>query len=996
MSDSVGKISLDLEVKSDINQQVADISGQIGKSLKSSLDGGLKSAFEGINNSTKSSVSNLSRVIDKSMSGMSKGLKQRLSSIFSSFQQIKAPTVQFPQPQNTPMPQMSIPQAQPVRGPPQINTEAIRTQIDTLGRTLDNTNARIEQQNTKLKLLREQYSATFNQNRKNKLSEQILKTEANINRLTTTSDKLGFKLSDLESKLSQTSGASSKVSNGMNSINQATKKATTSARLFGDRMKKNTQQMSSYRSGIGMMVRSMITWGMVFPMIIRGLSALGTYIGQSFMTNQQFANSLSQIKTNLMVAFTPIFQAVLPALNALMSALATATAYIASFISAIFGKTYQQSYQATQGLIDAKTAMGAYGDSASDAAKKVKGALAGFDEINTLNIQDDANSTGGGSGSSVPTLVQPEIETGLIDQQVQSLVDKIKNIMSQIFTPFQESWAKEGQATIDSFKYALSSVLGLIEAIGTSFLNVWTNGTGTQILITIHQILQNIFGLIGDIAQSFEKAWKKNDLGTKIIQGIANSISNLLTLIKGIGDALRESWGKVGDSVANTFMSNVQSAIGILETLTEKLLYVWDNGGSHLFQSFIEFGAKVIEIGGYVYDEFIAPLVEWFISLLVPAFAPVLDAVGNLLDGFAEMIDWLLSNGKPVLDTIIIVLGSLALAWGLVSGAMAIVSLATTAWATISGIATAATTLFGAAIAFLTSPITIAILAIGAIIAAAILLWRNWDEVSAWLIEIWETIKTKALEIWTRIKEFLSETWEKIKNTCSEVWTKVKEFFISTWNSIKEIANNVWNGILNTCKTIFDNLKNYMSDIWDGIKQIFSGVIDFVVGVFTGDWERAWEGVKSVFKGIFDTFGSIVKTPLNAVIKMINACINGLNKIKFSIPNWVPGIGGNSYGISIPNIPMLAKGGILDSPTLAMVGEAGKEAVVPLENNTQGLDLLAAKLLERMPASSSNSGNDSPVEVVLQIGDTQLGRVVINSINKLQRQSGRMLLDVDL
>ena len=298
--------------------------------------------------------------------------------------------------------------------------------VEEIGRTLDNTNARIEQQNAKLKLLREQYSATFNQNRKNKLSEQILKTEANINRLTATSDKLGFKLSDLDSKLSQTSGASSKMSNGMNAINQSTKKATMSARLFGDRMKKNNQQMRSYRSGIGMIIRSMIIWGMVFPMVMRGLSALGTYIGQSLMTNQQFANSLAQIKTNLMVAFTPIFQAILPALNALMSALSTATAYIASFISAIFGKTYQQSYQATQGLIDAKTAMGAYGDSASNAAKKVKGALAGFDEVNTLNIQDDANSMGGAGGSGAPTLTQPSIETSSIDSVMKELVDKIK------------------------------------------------------------------------------------------------------------------------------------------------------------------------------------------------------------------------------------------------------------------------------------------------------------------------------------------------------------------------------------------------------------------------------------------------------------------------------------------------------------------------------------------------------------------------------------------
>ena len=101
MSDSVGKISLDLEVQSDLNKQISDIANQIGKGLKTSLDGGLKNAFEGMRDSSQNSMSNLSRVIDKSMSRMSKGLKKRLSSIFNLFQQIKVPTFQFPQPQSS-------------------------------------------------------------------------------------------------------------------------------------------------------------------------------------------------------------------------------------------------------------------------------------------------------------------------------------------------------------------------------------------------------------------------------------------------------------------------------------------------------------------------------------------------------------------------------------------------------------------------------------------------------------------------------------------------------------------------------------------------------------------------------------------------------------------------------------------------------------------------------------------------------------------------------
>lgn len=125
-----------------------------------------------------------------------------------------------------------------------------------------------------------------------------------------------------------------------------------------------------------------------------------------------------------------------------------------------------------------------------------------------------------------------------------------------------------------------------------------------------------------------------------------------------------------------------------------------------------------------------------------------------------------------------------------------------------------------------------------------------------------------------------------------------------------------------------------LSNIWDGIKQIFEGVINFIQGVFTGDWEQAWEGVKQIFGGVWDTFVGIVKAPINAIIGLINGligaintAIGGLNKLKINVPDWVPLIGGKSFGFnipSIPSIPYLAQGGILSQGS-AIVGEAGPE-----------------------------------------------------------------------
>lgn len=144
-------------------------------------------------------------------------------------------------------------------------------------------------------------------------------------------------------------------------------------------------------------------------------------------------------------------------------------------------------------------------------------------------------------------------------------------------------------------------------------------------------------------------------------------------------------------------------------------------------------------------------------------------------------------------------------------------------------------------------------------------------------------------------------------------------------------------GLGDAINAFFANIKN----IWDAIKQIFDGIIDFIRGVFTGDWERAWEGVKKIFGGIFDGLIAIAKAPINGIIGIlngaisgINALIRGINKIKIDVPDWVPLLGGKTFGFNIPSIskiPYLAKGGILSSGS-AVVGEAGPELLTMIGN----------------------------------------------------------------
>ena len=143
-----------------------------------------------------------------------------------------------------------------------------------------------------------------------------------------------------------------------------------------------------------------------------------------------------------------------------------------------------------------------------------------------------------------------------------------------------------------------------------------------------------------------------------------------------------------------------------------------------------------------------------------------------------------------------------------------------------------------------------------------------------------------------------------------------------------------------------------IKSVWDNVMRIFNGIIDFIRGVFTGNWDRAWKGVQNIFKGYFGQFVAIAKVPLNGVIALINGVIGGINRmvdslnsISFDIPDWVPELGGRSFGLNLSHVgkvPYLANGGILSQGS-AIVGEAGAELltmsggraiVQPLTNNT--------------------------------------------------------------
>ena len=117
---------------------------------------------------------------------------------------------------------------------------------------------------------------------------------------------------------------------------------------------------------------------------------------------------------------------------------------------------------------------------------------------------------------------------------------------------------------------------------------------------------------------------------------------------------------------------------------------------------------------------------------------------------------------------------------------------------------------------------------------------------------------------------------------------------------------------------------------WAGIKQVFSGIIQFITGIFSGNWKQAWAGIVKAFGGIFQTIGGLVKAPLNAVIGLVNGAINRINGVGFTVPDWVPFMGGKQFRVNVPKIPMLANGGYVgaNAPRLALIGDNRHEGEI--------------------------------------------------------------------
>lgn len=414
------------------------------------------------------------------------------------------------------------------------------------------------------------------------------------------------------------------------------------------------------------------------------------------------------------------------------------------------------------------------------------------------------------------------------------------------------------------------------------------------------------------------------------------SVSSIAPLLKNLG-YLQQQFAKVGDAAA--YSGSMEEEYAVRANTTANKLQLMQNKLAVLQ---VQIGNKILPYVNDALDDLSAnalPKAEKTLGFIIPKVAKLL---GFMLEHSSALIN--IGLGITAVVGISKTFKAVSTAY---KGATAAVKLlraaqlktkistvaltaqtkahtfAMKASAAASKAAAVASKAFRAGLAFVTSPIGIAILAITALIAAGVWLYKNWD-----------TVKAKAAQLGAKI----SGIWTKINTAVTTAIAAIS----SRFPALGAVLSGLWKSV---------------QDVWGNIKAIFSNIIGFIDNVFSGNWSAAWGNVVSIFGNEFGALANIAKAPINAVISVINMVLSKINEMKISIPDWVPGVGGKTLGFNIPQIPMLATGGIATAPTLAMVGEGGEpEAVLPLSKLAQLLDDW-----EKKPKPGSAGGGDSIV-----------------------------------
>lgn len=432
---------------------------------------------------------------------------------------------------------------------------------------------------------------------------------------------------------------------------------------------------------------------------------------------------------------------------------------------------------------------------------------------------------------------------------------------------------------------------------------------------------------------------------------------------------IRETLGGMYNEAAANYEESAAEILAQNEA-QEKL----NQSTAKLGEALAPINTMLTELGAEILAD-LSPYITDFAEKYMPDIKKALEGVGEAI---GKVIQWIADNWELVSTLAVIILG-IAAAVTVFSTAMAVVNAV-----------------------MMASPVTWIVLAIVAAIAALVtiivLVIKYWDEIKEAIKKCWDAI-CNAVEVaidWVvnlfkSIIDWVKENWqglllllvnpfagafkliydncEGFRKIVDDVCKAIKGFFVDLWTGIKNTFKGVgnwfrdtFNSAVKAIKNVFSSIGDFFSGIWQKIKDIFSKVGSTIGDAVSGAFKSAINWVLNKAIGI-----------INGFIKTINGAIGIINKI--------PAV--NIPKLKMLDVPQLAQGGVVDKATLAMIGERGKEAVVPLENNTEWIDKIAAKL-------SAGMGGNQPI--VMQVDGKTFAEISVKSLNDLTRLKGSLPL----
>ena len=309
----------------------------------------------------------------------------------------------------------------------------------------------------------------------------------------------------------------------------------------------------------------------------------------------------------------------------------------------------------------------------------------------------------------------------------------------------------------------------------------------------------------------------------------------------------------------------------------------------------------------------VVPIIQPIISMIQGSLVPALQTVGSVLTGtvlptIQSLVTWMSQNQDLILAIVAGIAAGVAAYKAYTTAVTAYNAIMAIYQAVTAASATGTFTLAGA-MAALNLPVLAVVAAIAAVVAIGVLLYKNWDVIVQKATQFGAMI----VQVFNNIKAWVGGALASIAATLQSVGATIMSVLSGWWQNIQMFFTNVQNAFLS--------------------------IINFIVGFFTSAWSAAWQNVTNIFGTIWGGIVGLVKGPINAVIGIINSAIGAINSISVTIPDWVPLVGGQTLGFNIPQIPMLATGGTIEQPMLAVVGDA-PETIVPHGNTPRNRALL--------------------------------------------------------